>query len=107
MRICTEDYLGEFEPESEFEQFITPDPGTENATEVMRSVTVQNANGVANIRHEPALNGIIAAQVPNGTKLIMLDDYTVPVYADGYAWYPVMLETGSDVAWIAGYLIGY
>ena len=101
------DYLGEFESEEEYLAFITPDPGTENVIETSTIVTVQNANGVANLRHEPTLDGIIAKQVPNGTKLVLVNSSKSPVYADGYEWYLVTLETGSDEAWIAGNLIGY
>lgn len=68
-------------------------------------VTVANdAVNYANIRHTPGLNGKIATQVKNGTKL-RTTGYTVK--KDGYIWYEVTLLDGSDNAWIAGSLIGY
>ena len=72
-------------------------------------VTVQNdACDYAYIRHEPSLNGIVAMKAKNGTRLnTVVSEYIQPVYADGYMWYPVTLEKGSDIAWIAGSLIGY
>lgn len=72
-------------------------------------VTVHNdACGYANIRHEPSLNGIIAMKAKNGTRLnTVVNEYIQPVSADGYVWYPVTLEKGSDIAWIAGSMIGY
>lgn len=66
--------------------------------------TVNNSScDHANVRHEPGLDGQIAASLKNGTRLIVLGD---TVEKDGYVWYNVMLESGSDEAWIAGSLIG-
>ena len=74
-------------------------------------VRVQNAEcGYANVRHEPGLNGRIAARIENGTKLNTTGE---TVDADGYTWYEVTLVKGpdnrpaSEEAWIAGSLIGY
>lgn len=76
----------------------------ENVTGGARRTVHNDARDYANIRHEPGLNGRIAAQVPNGTVLITTGD---TVRKDGYIWYEVHLENGSDYAWIAGSLIGY
>ena len=69
------------------------------------TVTVHNDSvNYANLRHEPGLNGKIAAKVKNGTRLITTG---YKVKKDGYVWYEVCLESGSDYAWIAGSLIGF
>lgn len=67
--------------------------------------TVHNDNtNYANVRHDPGLDGMIAGKVYNRTKLITTGK---KVKKDGYVWYEVYLEGGSDYAWIAGSLIGY
>ena len=67
--------------------------------------TVQNdASEYSNIRMEPGLKGEAISRVKNGTKLVTTGN---TVKKDGYVWYEVRLESGSDDAWIAGSLIGY
>lgn len=67
--------------------------------------TVHNSSvNYANVRREPGLDGPIAGKVYNGTKLITTGKKSKK---DGYVWYEVTLEGGSDYAWIAGSLIGY
>ena len=61
--------------------------------------TVQNDScGYANVRHEPGLSGTVAARLENGTKVKTTGE---TVRKDGYVWYKVTLESGSDEAWIA------
>ena len=67
--------------------------------------TVHNDSlSYANVRHEPGLNGAHATKLKNGTKVETTGE---TVKKDGYVWYKICLEGGSDYAWIAGSLIGY
>ncbi len=44
------------------------------------------------------------AKLNNGTKVKTTGN---KIKKDGYVWYEITLENGSDNAWIAGSLIGY
>lgn len=67
--------------------------------------TVHNdACGYANVRENPGLKSQVAAKIDNGTRVVTTGN---KVTKDGYEWYEVTLESGSDYAWIAGSLIGY
>ena len=58
----------------------------------------------ANVRETPGLKGTVAAKLANGTKVRTTGN---KVKKDGYIWYEITLESGSDYGWIAGSLIGY
>ncbi len=46
----------------------------------------------------------VITKLNNGTKVKTTGN---KIKKDGYVWYEITLENGSDNAWIAGSLIGY
>ena len=57
-----------------------------------------------NIRENPGFGGTVCFKAANGTKLVTTEKNNKK---DGYTWYEVHLESGSDNGWVAGSLIGY
>ena len=67
--------------------------------------TVKNtAVNYANVREGAGLKSKVVAKINNGTKVKTTGN---KIKKDGYVWYEITLENGSDNAWIAGSLIGY
>ena len=80
------------------------DVDLENVTGGARRTVYNDAIGYANVREEPGLHGTVAAKLKNGTKVNTTGN---KITRDGYTWYEITLEGGSDYGWIAGSLIGY
>ena len=57
-----------------------------------------------NVREEPGFKGTVCFKANNGTRVVTTGE---TIKKDGYVWYQVHLESGSDDGWIAGSLIGY
>ena len=57
-----------------------------------------------NIRENPGFGGTVCFKANNGERVVTTGN---TVEKDGYVWYEVHLERGSDDGWIAGSLIGY
>ena len=63
-----------------------------------------NSLKYANIREGAGLKSKVITKLNNGTKVRTTGN---KIKKDGYVWYEITLENGSDNAWIAGSLIGY
>ena len=70
---------------------------------VLRTI-YNDASDYTYIRENPGYGSAVCFKAANGVKL----DTTGETFKkDGYTWYEVHLEDGSDNGWIAGSLIGY
>ena len=70
---------------------------------VLRTI-YNDASDYTYIRENPGYGGTVCFKAANGVRL----DTTGNTFKkDGYTWYEVHLEDGSDNGWIAGSLIGY
>lgn len=75
------------------------DSGSEEAT-VAAATAVVTQNGV-NVRPEPGTSGSPVATVSTGDEVIVTGD---TVEGDGYSWYPVQLENGTEGFIVADFL---
>ena len=84
---------------------------TGGATRTVKNITggatrtvKNNSLKYANIREGAGLKSKVITKLNNGTKVKTTGN---KIKKDGYVWYEITLENGSDNAWIAGSLIGY
>ena len=76
----------------------------DNVTGGATRTVKNNSLKYANIREGAGLKSKVITKLNNGTKVKTTGN---KIKKDGYVWYEITLENGSDNAWIAGSLIGY
>jgi uncharacterized protein YgiM (DUF1202 family) len=80
------------------------DMDLDNVTGGATRTVKNNSLKYANIREGAGLKSKVITKLNNGTKVKTTGN---KIRKDGYVWYEITLENGSDNAWIAGSLIGY
>ena len=76
----------------------------DNVTGGATRTVKNNSLNYANVREGAGLKSKVITKINNGTKVKTTGN---KIKKDGYVWYEITLENGSDNAWIAGSLIGY
>ena len=79
------------------------DAALDNVTGGATRTVKNNSLKYANVREGAGLSTKVITKINNGTKVKTGNK----IRKDGYVWYEITLENGSDNAWIAGSLIGY
>jgi hypothetical protein len=80
------------------------DMALDNVTGGVTRTVRNNSVKYANVREDAGLKSKVVGKLNNGTKVKTTGN---KIRKDGYVWYEITLENGSDNAWIAGSLIGY
>ena len=72
----------------------------------INDMELDNVTGGATrtVKNNAGLKSKVITKLNNGTKVKTTGN---KIKKDGYVWYEITLENGSDNAWIAGSLIGY
>lgn len=64
---------------------------------------IQVTNGPLNLRATPSTSGAVRQTLATGTRLCV---FSAPTSADGYTWYPVVIEGTQDGGYVAGEFCG-
>lgn len=80
-----------------------PEEELENVSGGVIRVLQNPRSKYSGVRETPGKDGLILGKLKNGTRLVLTGR---TAKKDGYTWYEVTMETGSDYSWVPGYTLG-